>query len=112
MAEKQAIKLPDEELNPVRELRQKYNNLMIQLGQAELQKHDLKNALNEVQAVSDKLKEEYEATKANERQQLDVLNKKYGVGVLNVESGLFTPNPPVEPDVQPPLEPSPTPPKK
>ena len=111
MAENKAIQLSEDEIKPIRELRLAYNNLMFQIGQAELQKHDLTNAVNEVQAAKDKLMSDYESAKATERQQLDVLNKKYGVGVLNVESGLFTaseqPN-----DTQPAVEPVPIPPVK
>jgi len=112
MAEQKAIQLSEEEIKPVRELRQVYNNLMFQIGQAELQKHDLMNAVGEVQAAEDKLKVDYEAAKATERQQLEQLNQKYGIGVLNVESGLFAPSGDQPNDTQPATEPVPSPPVK
>ena len=112
MAEQKAIQLSEEELKPIRELRLAYNNLMFQIGQAELQKHDLMNAVKEVQAAEDNLMGNYESSKATERQQLDELNKKYGIGVLNVESGLFTPSGNQPNDIQPVTEPVPTPPIK
>jgi chaperonin cofactor prefoldin len=91
MAEKQAIKVSEEEVNKIKELRQSYQELIVQVGQVELQMNDLNDALNNLSEAKLKLMIKYTEIKQTERTQLEELNKKYGVGSLNVDTGLFIP---------------------
>jgi len=90
MAEKQAIKVSEEEVKKIKELRGSYQDLIIQVGQVELQMNDLSGALKSLSEAKEKLMTKYNEIKQTERTQLDELNKKYGVGTLNVDTGLFT----------------------
>jgi nucleoside-triphosphatase THEP1 len=89
MAEKQAIKVSDEEVKKIKELRNNYQELIVQVGQAELQASDIQEALNNILEAKKKLLVRYNEIKQTERTHLDELNKKYGVGTLNVDTGLF-----------------------
>jgi DNA repair ATPase RecN len=91
MAEKQVIKVSDEEVKKIKDLRGSYQELIIQVGQAELQISDVGDALDNIIEAKSKLLERYNEIKQTERTHLDQLNEKYGVGSLNVDTGLFTP---------------------
>jgi hypothetical protein len=108
MAEKQAIKVSEEEVTKIKNLRNSYQELIVQVGQAELQASDVQEALNNILEAKDKLLEKYNEIKQTERTHLDQLNEKYGLGSLNVDTGLFTPAegaPVVTPPVEtPPVE--------
>ena len=103
MAEKQAIKVSDEEVKKIKDLRNNYQELIVQVGQAELQASDVQEALNNILSAKEKLLVRYNEIKQTERTHLDELNKKYGIGSLNVDTGLFisTENTPA---VTPPVE--------
>lgn len=88
-----SIKLDEQDLKTVRDLRGSYQQIMLQLGQAELQKSDLEFALDGVENQKAQLLKKYGEIKTQEREKLDALNKKYGVGSLNIETGEFTPVP-------------------
>jgi hypothetical protein len=113
MAEKQAIKVSEEEVKKIKEVRNSYQEIIFQVGQVELQITDVNEALQNLVEAKDKLLEKYNATKQTERTHLDELNKKYGMGSLNVDTGFFTPapTPPTPPPTLPPT-PAPTPPPK
>ena len=87
------IKVDEKDLQSVRDIRNNYQQVMLQLGQSELQINDLKSALDQVNQVKDNLLKRYEELKAAERTKMDELNKKYGAGNLNLESGIITPMP-------------------
>lgn len=85
--EKQVIKLQEEEIKKFKDLRNSYNDMIIQIGQFELQIHDLTKALKSVEEQKEKLKEKYEQSKSLERQYINDLYKKYGEGELNLDKG-------------------------
>ena len=85
------IKVEEKELQDVRDLRNNYQQIIVQLGQIELQLNDLNSAAKQVQHSKDELLTRYEELKISERSKLEELNKKYGIGDLNVETGVFTP---------------------
>lgn len=90
MDNKQDIMVSSEEVKKIKELRNSYQELIVQVGQAELQLNDIREVeINLVEAKS-KLLKRYTEIKQTERTHLDELNKKYGVGSLNVDTGLFT----------------------
>jgi len=91
MAEKQAIKVSEEEVKKIKALRGNYQELIVQVGQVELQISDVNETLQTLLDAKDKLFDKYNEIKKTERSHLDELNKKYGVGSLNVDTGLFIP---------------------
>jgi hypothetical protein len=70
------IKLSDKELQILNELQTKGNQLIFTLGQIEAQKTSIFNQIQEVQNQNDEIGKE--------------LQKKYGDGNINLETGEFT----------------------
>ena len=84
-------KLTDEELTSVRILREEIVGVISLVGQLKLT-HDLMN--EDLTSVKSKLDEEvvkYKALLVKEKGLVDDLLKKYGMGSLDVETGVFTP---------------------
>lgn len=84
-------KLTDEELSSVRVLREEIVGVISLVGQLKLT-HDLMN--EDLKSVKSKLEEEvvkYKALLVKEKGLVDDLLKKYGMGSLDVETGVFTP---------------------
>lgn len=84
-------KLTDEELTSVRTLREEIVGVISLVGQLKLT-HDLMN--EDLKSVKSKLEEEvvkYKALLVKEKGLVDDLLKKYGMGSLDVETGVFTP---------------------
>lgn len=70
------IKLSEKELQTLKELQTKGNQLIFTLGQIEAQKTSIFNQIQEVQKENDKVGKE--------------LQEKYGDGNINLETGEFT----------------------
>lgn len=84
-------KLTDEELTSVRILREEIVGVISLVGQLKLT-HDLMN--EDLTSVKSKLEEEvvkYKTLLVKEKGLVDELLKKYGMGSLDVETGVFTP---------------------
>lgn len=87
----EVTKLTDEELSSVRVLREEIVGVISLVGQLKLT-HDLMN--EDLTSVKSKLEEEvvkYKALLVKEKGLVDDLLKKYGMGSLDVETGVFTP---------------------
>lgn len=82
----QEIKFSEQELDSIKELQKEYNKLSIALGQLELEKMVLKNR-------EETLHSTFKTISEKEQTIIQDLNRKYGVGSLNLETGTFTPNP-------------------
>ena len=78
------IKFTDEELKKVQDIKEQYNKLTVQLGQIELDR----NLLDEQRKV---LNTEYSNLRDMEMEFAKGLSNKYGVGSLNLETGVFVP---------------------
>jgi hypothetical protein len=72
------------DLDTIRGLQSKLDEITIKLGQISIQKIQLENAESE-------LKSEFFKTQAEETKLAKTLSDKYGVGTLDIESGKFTP---------------------
>ncbi len=84
-------KLTDEELSSVKSLREEIIGLISTVGQLKLT-HDLMK--EDITSVKSKLNEEvvkYKELLVKEKGLVDDLLKKYGMGSLDVETGVFTP---------------------
>jgi predicted house-cleaning noncanonical NTP pyrophosphatase (MazG superfamily) len=87
----EVTKLTDEELSSVKSLREEIIGSISTVGQLKLT-HDLMN--EDLTSVKSKLEEEvvkYKALLVKEKGLVDDLLKKYGMGSLDVETGVFTP---------------------
>ena len=76
-------KLTQEELQQVKIIQQKNQSVIVEFGQIELLKLDLKNRADNAKAYLTELREE-------EKTLSEFLEQKYGKGTINSETGEFT----------------------
>ncbi len=84
-------KLTDEELSSVKSLREEIIGAISTVGQLKLT-HDLME--EDLASVKSRLNEQvakYKEMLAKEKELIDVFMKKYGIGSLDIETGVFTP---------------------
>jgi hypothetical protein len=81
---KEGKKFTEEEMKKVQEIKNKYNNITINLGQLEMDGMLIDEQKN-------KLKEQYINTRKDEVDYAKVLSDKYGLGTLDIETGVFIP---------------------
>jgi hypothetical protein len=82
----EATKFTEDELKSINELQVKYNQITMAMGQLTISKHNL-------ELREEALKSTLEDTRNSEQDLAKSLNKKYGQGTLDIESGEFTPTP-------------------
>lgn len=79
------------DMDKLKAIQDKFNNIVIQLGQVNIeliQNEELKTKLEDVKFG---LETDYKNLKKDEKLLAEELSLKYGVGVLNPETGVFTP---------------------
>jgi hypothetical protein len=86
------IKFTQEELDQIKQLRDNTNRIIYQFGEIDLELHLMQQRTNELQQLRTELQAEYQNQSNNERTLVDELNKKYGAGQVDIESGIFIPN--------------------
>ena len=84
-------KLTDEELSSVRVLREEIVGVISLVGQLKLTHDLMKEDLTSVKSKLDEEVVKYKALLVKEKGLVDDLLKKYGMGSLDVETGVFTP---------------------
>ena len=87
----EVTKLTDEELSSVKSLREEIIGAISTVGQLKLT-HDLME--EDLASVKSRLNEQvakYKEMLAKEKELIDVFMKKYGIGSLDIETGVFTP---------------------
>jgi len=75
--------LTQEELNVLKSIREEYSNLIVNLGQVEV---DMVNLLE----YKENLKQTLKNIKQKETSEVDKIRKKYGDGNINLETGEFS----------------------
>ena len=90
------VKFSEEEMKEVGVLQQTYVNVQNSLGQVSVQKLRVEQQLSDLDNAEDQLKTQFVETQQKEREFVDSINKKYGDGNLDVNTGEFTPAPPAE----------------
>ena len=88
------VKFSEDEMKEVGVLQQTYVNVQNSLGQVGVQKLRVEQQLFDLNTAEDKLKTQFVETQTKEREFVDSINKKYGDGNLDLNSGVFTPAPP------------------
>jgi len=79
------VKFTEEELKQVQTFQQNYMNIQNQFGQ-------LKMAQIRLDEQEVELEDSLKSIQNEEKKFLESVNKKYGEGSLNPETGVFTPN--------------------
>lgn len=86
------VKFDSEELKKIKELQTKYQTITARLGQLEVDRLLLDQAMERLNEGRDQLTSDYEGTQTDEKSFVQDLNTKYGAGNVNIETGVFTPS--------------------
>ena len=85
-------KFDSTELEKIKDLQTKYQTITAKMGQLEVDRLLLEQAMQRLDDSRGELTAEYEATQTDEKQFVSDLNGKYGAGNVNIQTGVFTPN--------------------
>ena len=86
------IKFTEEELVQIKQLRDNTNRIVYQFGEIDLELFLIQQRTEELQKLRMQLQSEYQEQTIAERTLVEELNKKYGAGQVDIESGIFIPN--------------------
>tara|TARA_B100001113_G_C20573021_1_gene389779 strand:+ start:193 stop:489 length:297 start_codon:yes stop_codon:yes gene_type:complete len=89
----ETVKFSEDEMKSLSELQDTYQQLTQRMGQLEAQRIVQVQGLDSIDTEKDSLKEQWMGNQQKERELVDNLNKKYGPGTLDPNSGEFTPTP-------------------
>lgn len=84
MADVAKTKLSEQEVERIKILQQKYNEVLLKFGQLAIDKLQLK-------AFEDELQLDYQLNRTEESELMKEINKKYGDGFLDTKTMEFTP---------------------
>jgi phosphopantetheine adenylyltransferase len=86
------VKFTEEELKQIGEFRQKYVDIQMGFGQLEINKMRLHQQLSGAEDTVNSLRESFQTVQTTEREFIQQINDKYGDGVLDPATGVFTPS--------------------
>ena len=94
LAEKyeKATKFTQEEMQKIQDIRKKYIGIQQAIGSVEVNKIRLQQQLDANLKATGELQNQFIELQNSEQDLIKELNKKYGEGTLNPDSGEFTPN--------------------
>jgi len=93
MAKDKDVKFTDDEMTKINELQGAYVNLQNALGQVGISRIRLEQQFDNLELNEKNIKDKFAETQKNEKDFVDSINKKYGDGNLDLQSGVFTPKP-------------------
>ncbi len=85
-------KFTQEELDQIRSLQGKYNEIGIKLVQLKLARKNVQDYIQQLDEQESKLTEEIVEADQSEKLLAQTLSDKYGAGSLDMDTGLFVPN--------------------
>ncbi len=85
------VKFTEEELKSIQDIQKKYFDIQGELGRLSITRIRLSQQLDSLSEREDALNEDFISVQNEEKAFVDSVNKKYGEGVLDPESGTFTP---------------------
>ena len=85
------VKFTDEEMKQLVELQQKYQSVQNALGQLGVAKLRLEQQVAAFDAEQVNIESQFNEVQNQERGFVDSVNKKYGDGNLDINTGVFTP---------------------
>ena len=89
---KEPIKFTDEEVTQIKELRDSTEEKVAQFGQLKLEKILTQQRLDQLNELEPKLENEYVQLQTKERDLVETIKKKYGVGTLDLDKGVIIPS--------------------
>ena len=82
-------KFTTEEIDEIKDLRDKNNNLISEMGGLELEKLLLEKRLDSVHEAKEKLEKDFILLQETEKNLVEKLNEKYGAGTVDLRNGEF-----------------------
>jgi hypothetical protein len=89
----QETKFSEEELKSLQDLQNSYQQKQLQFGQLRVQRLLVQQQLDAIDETEARFEVEYGEVQEIERKLVEELNKKYGPGNLDPQTGVFTPAP-------------------
>ena len=90
------IKFTEEEMVELKALQDEFSNAILQLGQLNVEEINLRNATERLLDARNQLENSYKELLKKEKVLAEKLNARYGAGVLDPKTGIFTPAPKTE----------------
>ena len=85
-------KFTQKEMDKIKEVQSSYLGVQQAFGQLEVSRIRLEQQLDATQQAGVELRDKFTTVQKEEQEFIEGLNKKYGDGSLDLESGTFTPN--------------------
>jgi len=92
MANKE-VKFTEDEMKDIESLQQTYVGIQNAFGQLGVARIRLENQINDLNLSEENIRKQFLDTQTKERDFVDTINKKYGDGNLDLNTGVFTPRP-------------------
>ena len=89
----ESVKFTEEEMKQISNLQQSYMNIQSSLGQLAVNKIRTKKQLSDIEIAEENLQEQFTNNQKEETKFVESINKKYGDGNLDLNTGVFTPKP-------------------
>lgn len=89
--ETQEIKLTEQEIQTIQDLRTRYASTTAQMGQLRVEQMLVNQQVKRLNELDEKFQAEYLATQSDEEKFAKEITEKYGNGDINLETGVFTP---------------------
>tara|TARA_R110002020_G_scaffold21575_2_gene73245 strand:+ start:3185 stop:3517 length:333 start_codon:yes stop_codon:yes gene_type:complete len=86
------IKFTEDEMKDLQVIREKYNNIQLQLGGLKMQQIAAEKNATRLLETEESLMSALEDLSTEEQDTAKVLNDKYGPGSLDPQTGVFTPS--------------------
>ena len=84
-------KLTVEEIEQIKELQKQYNKFVFDLGSIEAQLSEIASHRIKMETEKNNVLSDLKSLTTREKELLDTLQEKYGVGNINIETGEITP---------------------
>lgn len=83
------IKLTDEEITQIKQIQDDNSRIIFQLGEIELESRLIGRRVIDLDTLRNTIHNDYAALQNREKELVQQLNTKYGVGQVDLESGVF-----------------------
>lgn len=88
------IKLTQEELKTIEDLRARYGTTTARMGQLKIEQMLVQRQVERLAEMEKQMEAEYISIQSDETKFANTINEKYGSGNINLETGVFTPDTP------------------
>ena len=85
------VKFTEEEMKQINDLQQGYVNLQNALSKSGVSRIRLEQQLDDLDSAEENVRNQFVENQSKEKDFVDSINKKYGDGNLDLNTGVFTP---------------------